>query len=54
MTKKDRLFQQKDITKWDIAPEKLKDLSKDALASDRKLAFDNMLPRVKRLMFHFK
>jgi len=40
--KKEKLFQQKDVTKWEISP-KAKDIPKEHLFQDKKLAFDVML-----------
>lgn len=47
MTRKEKLFQAKDISKWEIPPQKLKEISKDTLLKDKKLACDLMLPKVR-------
>jgi len=42
--KKERLFQQKDVTRWELSS-KAKDIPKDDLLKDKQLAFDMMLSK---------
>lgn len=46
ITRKDKLFQTRDISKWEVPSQKLKEISKDSLLKDKKLAYDVMLPKV--------
>ena len=47
--KKEKLFQQKDISRWEISS-KAKDIPKEHLLQDKKLAFDVMLSKVYHLI----
>lgn len=49
--KKEKLFQQKDISRWEISS-KAKDIPKEHLLQDKKLAFDVMLSKVS-ILFDF-
>ncbi len=44
--KKERYFNLKDITKWEIQPEVLKEIDSETLLSHKPLAFELMFPKV--------
>ena len=49
IAKKDRLFTMGDVSKWEIPPNKLKDLSKEDLMKNKPYAFEIMLPKVEHM-----
>lgn len=46
IAKKEKLFLQGDISRWELAPQAIKEYSRDTLVKNKALAFEVMLPRV--------
>ncbi len=46
IAKKEKLFMQGDITRWELSPQVAKEHSKETLIKNKALAFEFMLPKV--------